>query len=263
MIDFSDLLQLSKSLRVSEFVILREYLQILFLNYFYSLPNSHNIVFKGGTALRLMHLSNRYSEDLDFTISIKNKDLEKMVFVTIKKMSDQIIEPITVKTLLTPVGFSQRLSVQTSHSKIPLTIKLDFSQRERVIFPVQSTITTTLPVALFSPITYMDTKEILAEKFRAITNRHKGRDIYDIWYLLRRNTLIDPVLIQKKLDYYQEKYDPKKIVEIIQKWNTKDFDQDVRGFLPEKDRNIIPIVISNLLEDLNPRLEKIITSNIG
>ena len=47
--------------------IFREYVQELFLRNFYSQSGSKDFLFKGGTALKLVFGSPRFSEDLDFT----------------------------------------------------------------------------------------------------------------------------------------------------------------------------------------------------
>jgi len=48
-------------------IIAREYVQHCFLSEFYKLKNSDRLLFKGGTALRLIYYSPRFSEDMDFT----------------------------------------------------------------------------------------------------------------------------------------------------------------------------------------------------
>lgn len=53
--------------QTSELNIMREYLQHLFLSYFYQQPQGSEIYFKGGTALRFVYQSPRFSEDLDFS----------------------------------------------------------------------------------------------------------------------------------------------------------------------------------------------------
>jgi len=47
--------------------IIREYLQHSFLANLYKLKDSEKLLFKGGTALRFVFSSPRFSEDLDFT----------------------------------------------------------------------------------------------------------------------------------------------------------------------------------------------------
>src|SRR3989338_8236364 len=53
--------------------VIREYCEHLFLAFLYQLPGSDKLLFKGGTALRIVFRSPRYSEDLDFTGSNINQ----------------------------------------------------------------------------------------------------------------------------------------------------------------------------------------------
>lgn len=246
MISWNDLQLFANSQRVSPFVILREYIQILFLNNFYSQINSENVVFKGGTSLRLIHGSNRFSEDLDFTTHLSNSQIRNIVKNTIELISKET-PPISIKSIPTVAGFTQKLTMVTAYSSTPISIKLDFSQREQVLKKGRRPISTNLPVSSFSAITYMEMVEILAEKCRAITTRHKGRDIYDLWYLLTRKTPFDLKLVQKKFDYYKQKFDQDDLITNIKNWQFEKFDQDVRGFLPEPDRKILPDVIPSLV----------------
>jgi predicted nucleotidyltransferase component of viral defense system len=47
--------------------VVREYFQHLFLSAIYRKKGSEKLLFKGGTALRIVWHSPRFSEDLDFT----------------------------------------------------------------------------------------------------------------------------------------------------------------------------------------------------
>ena len=54
----------------------RDYLQHLLL---YGLSGrTQGLVFKGGTALRLVYRGNRYSEDLDFNVAVDAQDLDSV-----------------------------------------------------------------------------------------------------------------------------------------------------------------------------------------
>ena len=57
--------------------IYREYCQNIFLSFLYQQKKSKQLLFKGGTALRIVYNSPRYSEDLDFTIiDLTNNEIE-------------------------------------------------------------------------------------------------------------------------------------------------------------------------------------------
>ena len=59
--------------------VVMEYCQHLFLSYLYQQPRAEHLLFKGGTALRIVFNSPRYSEDLDFTgVKITQREVEKI-----------------------------------------------------------------------------------------------------------------------------------------------------------------------------------------
>lgn len=61
--------KLATAHQTSEFPnIIREYFQHLFLSLLYRVEGAENILFKGGTALKIIYKSPRFSEDLDFSI---------------------------------------------------------------------------------------------------------------------------------------------------------------------------------------------------
>jgi predicted nucleotidyltransferase component of viral defense system len=61
--------EFAKKLKISDNVVLREYIQLLFLKELYSQKFSEHIFFKGGTAIRLIFKGERFSEDLDFSVT--------------------------------------------------------------------------------------------------------------------------------------------------------------------------------------------------
>ena len=69
MISMENMEKLAKQYQTSVFPnIIREYFQHIFLNELYKLPESEKMLFKGGTALRVIYGSPRFSEDLDFSL---------------------------------------------------------------------------------------------------------------------------------------------------------------------------------------------------
>ncbi len=234
---------------IDAFTVVREFIQVVYLNELYAPPSLGKTVFKGGTALRLMLGSNRFSEDLDFNTSLTKDELTVVTNKALTELKKQV-PAANMKDLKTLAGVSKKIYVQTELADQPLSIKLDFSQREESLATKQGVIDTKLPIASTILITYLDPAEILAEKFRALMTRTKGRDVYDAWYLLHRGIAADPVLIQKKLDFYQEKFDLEGLIEKVKNWDDRALDQDVRKFLPSKDRDVLSKLKELLLEKL-------------
>ena len=47
--------------------------------------------------------------------------------------------------------------------------------------------------------------EVLAEKLRALSSRTKGRDLYDVWFLLKAGVRIDKKLFKQKMAVIEKK----------------------------------------------------------
>lgn len=75
--------ELATRKQTTELNIRREYLQHLFLSYFYQQPKTESVFFKGGTALRILYGSPRFSLDLDFSSSLSRinflKELKELL----------------------------------------------------------------------------------------------------------------------------------------------------------------------------------------
>ena len=247
MISTNTLQSLSDKNGIDKYSILREIIQISFLEELYKLPQSKRLFFKGGTALKILFDSTRYSEDLDFTTNLDAKEIIKIVDETASQLNKEYPK-LTVKNLDTLTGISKKILLPVDISSQPMTIKLDFSQRENVIDPKSGTIFTSLPITTSSVIQHLSDEEILAEKYRAIINRIKGRDLYDFLFLLKRGVKFNLKLVNEKLNYYKEKYNPEDFIKKINKWDEKELDSDIRRFLPLKDRSIIPEIKNLLLQ---------------
>ena len=228
---------LAKKYRINESIILREYLQLFFLNELYSENKSKKIFFKGGTCLRLIYNSPRFSEDLDFTVELKEKNFIDFITELFRKISKK--ETIDFKERKTITG--KRFLLKANPALFPYEsfINLDFSFREKIFEPEKSIIKTDYPVLFTSYVYNLSKKEILAEKIRALLTRKitKGRDIYDIWYLLNQNVPLDNKLINKKLKYYNLKLNENSILEKIEKFPKKDFILDLRPFVSINERD--------------------------
>ncbi|MCG2725675.1 MAG: nucleotidyl transferase AbiEii/AbiGii toxin family protein, partial [Elusimicrobia bacterium] len=230
MITIEQLKKLAKERGINETVIYREYIQLLFLSEFYKEKLSSKVFFKGGTALHLIFQMDRFSEDLDFTVGYDLKDFYDFIFVFFKKMSK--IADVKFKERKTLTGKTFLMTAEPGVLPYKTFVKLDFSFRESVFKPEKSILKTFYPVLFTSFVHNLSKDEILAEKIRAVITRTKGRDLYDIWFLLNRGALMDKDLINKKLEYYDLKEISKgDILKKIEKFSKKDFILDLRPFV--------------------------------
>jgi predicted nucleotidyltransferase component of viral defense system len=238
MIDTVMLAQLSANQEIDAYTVLREYVQVRFLDQLFRQAPPHSLYFKGGTALRLLFGSERFSEDLDFTALNERFAVAELVSRAAHGMRAEFPD-LTVRELKTITGYSARITLPGPSAHHPLTIKIDVSMRESVIDPQTSPIQTPLPVSAIPLVEHLSKPEILAEKIRALTNRRKGRDLYDFWYLLHTGTVVSKDGIEQKLAYYHESFDADVLHKAISSWKEKELYNDIAKFLPRSKRRII------------------------
>jgi predicted nucleotidyltransferase component of viral defense system len=140
------------------------------------------LVFKGGTALRLVHMRDyRYSADLDFTIVGGGVDASiTALSVSIEAARDQAGFPLLELTSdATGVAYVGPLGAK------PRRIKLDMATDEYVETVTHAAVLdgvwNDLPAR--EPFDVYPVDEIAAEKLRCIIQRVQCRDLYDLYRL--------------------------------------------------------------------------------
>jgi len=201
----------------------KDYMQTILLFIIY-LESGKSMVFKGGTAMSKCYGLNRFSEDLDFTcenefnIEIIEKGLKRFrINYEMKKKK----YPVGLKIVLRIKG-PLYIGIRNSLCRF----ELDLSFRENVkLQPKLKTIGRHIEEIPEFQVYAMQEKEILAEKIRAILARDKARDVYDLWFLLKKGIEFDLNLVEEKLKYYHEKWDKnefmKKLEEKKNIWATE------------------------------------------
>ncbi len=226
---------LAKKEKIHRSIVFREYIQLLFLQEFYSYKQSKKIFFKGGTALRLICQSPRFSEDLDFTVEMPEKKFLEFLKKIFKSLSSKIGANFKEKKTLAGKRFL--MSVKPSFLSSAAFVKLDFSFREKVIEPKKSVIKTNLPILFTSYVYHLSKQEIFAEKIRALATRAKGRDLYDLWFLLEKGASFNEGLVKKKLKYYNLEDKGKEVVlRKIKNFPKKKFILDIQPFVSSDQR---------------------------
>ncbi|HOZ03226.1 MAG TPA: nucleotidyl transferase AbiEii/AbiGii toxin family protein [Candidatus Woesebacteria bacterium] len=142
-----------------------------------------NLVFKGGTALHHCYLDQyRFSEDLDFSsnkmplpIEEVRKIFDSIDYLSIKK---EYLSNATIK--IEKLQYTGPLIQSNS-----LKVEIDFLQN--VLLPPQTLAYHNVWGVDFT-VAVMDIKEICAEKIRAMSDRARYRDFYDIYLILEKYT---------------------------------------------------------------------------
>lgn len=152
----------------------KDYFLAVVLKIIYSSGLKGKLVFKGGTALHHLYLDQlRFSEDLDFT-AVKPTTLDdvedvidKYDYLEIKKVS-----PSEFSLKIDRLKFIGPLEQANS-------LKIDIDLTQEVIKPVRQLSYYNI-YGVDVTVSGMDLVEICAEKVRAINERARYRDFYDI-----------------------------------------------------------------------------------
>lgn len=251
MLDKETARDLSHQFKIDLFTVYREYLQILFLKYFYRQKESWKIYFKGGTALRLLYDSFRFSEDLDFTSLVSQKRLEALVIKSLEDLNKEG-RGISFKRIESIAdSFSGRIFQKLPEFKFPLTIRLDFSLREKPCLAADSAyLETVFPVTPYPLIPHLKIEEMLAEKVRAIMTRYRGRDIFDLWFLLSKKVTIDWDVVNKKMSIYKKKVNQGELLTVVEDFPQDEIKNDLTRFLPISHRGLIKEIKKLVVEKL-------------
>lgn len=193
-----------------------DYFQHLFL-LLLSQKSSTNLIFKGGTALQKAYGLHRFSIDLDFT----QKGTEEL-----KEMMERISKEIInfgystkieeVKTIGKTFLFKINGPLNSENPSSQARLRIEISQRESVLLePLFKEVNPIYPDLQPYTILVMPEEEILAEKIRAIMTRDKARDIFDLYFLLEKGIKFNLEFVNKKLEYYKEKFERKKFLKKV------------------------------------------------
>ncbi|MBI5356379.1 nucleotidyl transferase AbiEii/AbiGii toxin family protein [Candidatus Collierbacteria bacterium] len=234
MITLVQLKSFARQYKTNDATVFREYLQLLFLSRLYGYSDNRQIVFKGGTAIHFIYNAPRFSEDLDFTVVMPEKEFTQSLKKTFAALESE--GQISFKQRKTLTGKRFLLTAALPDSSLKSFINLDFSFREKVFEFQFSFIKSEYPILFTSQVPHMSKNEIVADKIRAIMRRKKGRDIYDLWYLLAQGARADQKLIAEKFKYYDEKFIFKKLIERIEEFPKTNFINDLKPFVQFQER---------------------------
>lgn len=170
--------------------ILKEYVELLSLEHLSQSAFSPQLVFIGGTCLRLVHGIDRFSEDLDFDC----KNLSQDDFV---RMTDSLVDYLHGNGLTAEVRDKEnaRLTAYRSNIYFPgLLIELNLTghREERFLMKDEAQdqgVLYTPEIAIVNRNGFLFSVSVpskgvlLSMKLSALLTRAKGRDFYDVIFL--------------------------------------------------------------------------------
>jgi predicted nucleotidyltransferase component of viral defense system len=198
---------------------------------------SKRLCMKGGTAINKLYLgeTSRLSVDLDFNhvgpkeeVLKERRDVRERIVALLKKQDDSYVihserryEQTRIKARYKTVAGPVR------------SFKIEISHVERfpIVSPVRKQVKT--PDGLADVITYT-LEELTATKLRALLERFKGRDIYDLYFISQLKP--DPAVTRKMFLYYfyrsRKVFNPKvHYKNLTKRYESGNYTDDVSAFI--------------------------------
>lgn len=219
MITREALLILAKKYQTEEVNIWREYFQHLFLFYFYRQEHTDKIYFKGGTALRLVYQSPRFSEDLDFGSSLKDvKKIEQAVIAALAEIEREGVGTELEHATATTGGYLAIIRFKNNGGSIAIELDISLRNGKKKKGEITTIVNDFIPPYT---ITQLSLTQMVEEKIVALLSRKKPRDFYDFYFILRAN-----LFPEKQKDILQ------KILKAFKTTSTS-LDKELKRFLPK------------------------------
>lgn len=190
------------------------------------------LAFRGGTALHKLYLNpqSRYSEDIDL-IQVNSEPIKPTIMQLQKKLG--FIGKSTVAQKLNNNTIIFKFEA-TAPPKNPIRLKVEINCREHLCIYGFEKINRSVESSWFNGsaeiLTY-SLEELLGSKMRALYQRRKGRDLFDLWYALEQKQIDIEILIQayRKFMEYLPQPPTKKmyLANIADKMNDDEFLRDM------------------------------------
>ena len=198
--------------------VVREYCQHLFLSFLYQNPGSEKLLFKGGTALRIILKSPRFSEDLDFTgVNVTQGEIEEIFTNTLANIEKTGMTVHLTEAAKTTGGY---LGIATFEAyDMKTNVQIEVSLRKGKAFKKTRALITSDYIPAYT-LVHLSLDGIIQGKLEALMDRHKPRDFYDYFFLLSGNH-----------PEAKTKENLKKVLQRLQSENTN-FQTELKKFLP-------------------------------
>ncbi len=218
--------------------VVREYCQHLFLSYLYQQPGAERLLFKGGTALRIVFASPRFSEDLDFTgVGLRADKVESLFTDTLAAVEKTGLD-VELQEGKTTSGGYLGVAFFTAYN-LRVKIQIEVSLRRAALVRGTRALIASQYVPAYT-LVHLPTDLLIKEKLMALSARRKPRDFYDYFFLLSGN-----FSEAKKQEHLQ------RILQLLRDERI-DFRRELKKFLPASQ--------ASLLKNFSGLLERKITA---
>lgn len=217
-------------------ILEKDYVLTIVLYHISRLPYAGQMAFKGGTCIKKIYFADaRFSIDLDF--SCLSNVVPKLLEDLRVKLEGKEVFNINFTEVFVEEERQNAVRLSVKHLDMrghPTSVKLDLSLRERIsLKPELKPVLNVYDLSSFS-ILALKLEEILAEKIRAVIARGTPRDIYDVWFLLRKGVPFQLELVNEKLSLlkYDKSFSPELFLERVEE-RREIWERDLSILLPE------------------------------
>ena len=167
---------------------------------------AEHLAFRGGTALYKLHLlpAARYSEDIDL-VQVQAEPIGEMLDL-VRSVLDPWLGTPQRKFNEGRVNLVYRFDSEDAPPLL-MRLKIEINSREHFTELGLTHIPVRVDSRWFSgaaDVTTFEIDELLGTKLRALYQRKKGRDLYDLWLALRSLTLDDEQVVECFERYLEE-----------------------------------------------------------
>ena len=225
----------SLNTEIHDINILKEYLQYKILEIIFDSRIGHKLSFIGGTALRIIYNTSRFSEDLDFDsfdlLKTEFKDVSEIIQakLELEGYKVEIKSHVENKTFHYYIKIPDLLFVNnlSSHKNEKIFIKVD-TEPQGVNYKPESKLMDKFNILTYVNVTPIDI--LLSMKLHAVFSRKRpqGRDFYDVLFLCSK-TKPNYNFLKQKLDISNSKSLKEKL---LVKCKELDFNKLVKDVEP-------------------------------
>lgn len=200
--------RLAGELRIDITQVVREYWEVVFLKELLESGHGDGLVFKGGTALRLVYGSPRFSEDLDFSLQ------EDTLKGNLDALAYNIIAPYP-KAEITDVAEKRwtylcEIKITEGYLSQPFRVKMEISRRVEGGYQHELRLITSPTIPLQVLVRVATLEQLYRDKLACVEERTAPKDIFDIWFICQKlkipyhppETSVSPKLLKRDLGKY-------------------------------------------------------------
>jgi predicted nucleotidyltransferase component of viral defense system len=212
----------------------RDYVQHLLLALVYA--RSQAMVFKGGTALRIVHRGARYSEDLDFNAQGSEAEIQQYWADVLADLGHFGLQAERREAWQGEQAHSFDVSYRgplyDGRDRTKGKVRVDLSLRGEAVETQRELVSPEYDDVRPFVVTVLAPEHLLAEKVRALLVRGKPRDVYDLWFIHGKGWRVDWALVDRKLASYDLQFS-RQLLQAALSRVAQDWERDLRPLLPQ------------------------------